>query len=174
VSFLFNPSLISSDLQRTLPKGFVIRPLQVGDCDKGFTKCLGQLTAIGKTSKEEFEKRFELLKERKDYYIVVIEDTKTNQIVATGSVDVLHKLSRSNGEMGQIEDVVVDSTYRDKKFGKFIMEQLKHIGKQVGCYKILLNCNEKNIPFYRKLNFEVKDFNMAWYIPENETRSSKL
>lgn len=38
-SLLFNPSLISQKLQQDLPSGFVLRPLNINDFDKGI-RCL--------------------------------------------------------------------------------------------------------------------------------------
>ena len=37
-AFLFDPSLISQNLQQKLPSGFVLRPLHLEDFDKGSDK----------------------------------------------------------------------------------------------------------------------------------------
>ncbi len=72
-----------------------------------------------------------------------------------------------------LTDIVVDSTYRGKNLGKryhhsdticnSIIEQLKHIGQQKGCYKVLLACLEKNVGFYEKCGLQRKEVSMAYY-----------
>ena len=53
-------------------------------------------------------------------------------------------------KVGHVEDIVVHKDYRKLQFGRFIIEQLKHIGRETGCYKVILDCSEKNVPFYQK------------------------
>ena len=68
-------------------------------------------------------------------------------------------------------DIVTHSDYRGLKLGYYVIETLKFIGKKVGCYKIILDCSEKNIPFYVKCGFTQKEFEMAYYIPENDIKA---
>lgn len=84
------------------------------------------------------------------------------------------KYVHENGLVGHIEDIVVHKEYRKLNFGRYIIDQLKHIGEQVGCYKIILDCSEKNVPFYEKCGFEKKGYEMAWYIEKQQTPKSKL
>jgi len=44
-----------------------------------------------------------------------------------------------------------------------VIEQLKHIGFAQGCYKIILDCNDKNVGFYQKCGFKQKEIQMALY-----------
>jgi glucosamine-phosphate N-acetyltransferase len=61
------------------------------------------------------------------------------------------------------------------KLGYWIIETLKHIGAMAGCYKIILDCSEKNVQFYEKCGFKKKEVEMVWYIPEEKlVKSSKL
>ena len=46
---------ISADIQKTFPEGYLIRPLNVHDYDRGYLDCLAQLTRVGDISKAEFE-----------------------------------------------------------------------------------------------------------------------
>jgi glucosamine-phosphate N-acetyltransferase len=46
-----------------------------------------------------------------------------------------------------------------------IIDQLKSMGNELGVYKIILDCNDKNIDFYEKCGFQKKENCMAWYIP---------
>ncbi|RKP17947.1 acyl-CoA N-acyltransferase [Rozella allomycis CSF55] len=166
---LFSKTLISNELQSTLPKGFILRPLEPSDYEKGFLEVLGQLTVVGNVDKDTFMDQFYYMKNRNnEYFTIVIEDTQRRRVVAAGTVLVERKFVHMIGKVGHIEDIVVNKEYRGQNFGKWIIEQLKHIGKQVGCYKIILDCSEKNVPFYEKCGFTKKEVEMAWYIPEND------
>jgi hypothetical protein len=44
-----------------------------------------------------------------------------------------------------------------------IIDQLKHLGLRAGCYKVILDCAEKNVGFYEKLGFVRKEVQMAHY-----------
>ena len=79
------------------------------------------------------------------------------------------------GLVGHIEDIVTHSEYRGLNLGRLVIETLKGIGKAKGCYKIILDCSEKNVAFYKKCGFAQKEFEMAFYIPENDKQlASKL
>lgn len=45
--------------------------------------------------------------------------------------------------MGHIEDIAVNSNQQGKKLGLRIIQALKFIGAQRGCYKVILDCSEK-------------------------------
>ena len=64
---------------------------------------------------------------------------------------------RSLGLCGHIEDIVVDKSTRGKNLGKRIIELLKSIAQVNGCYKVILDCAEHNVPFYKKCGFNVKE-----------------
>jgi ribosomal protein S18 acetylase RimI-like enzyme len=64
---------------------------------------------------------------------------------------VERKFVHENGLVGHIEDIVVHKDYRKLQFGRFIIDQLTTIGKVTGCYKIILDCSDKNVPFVRSL-----------------------
>lgn len=53
-----------------------------------------------------------------------------------------------------------------------IIEQLKHIGKEVGCYKVILDCSSSNVPFYEKCAFKVKEKQMVIYFEENDASAT--
>jgi glucosamine-phosphate N-acetyltransferase len=45
-----------------------------------------------------------------------------------------------------------------------MIDQLKEMGRSLGVYKIILDCNEKNMGFYERCGFARKELQMAWYI----------
>ncbi|KAI9297045.1 glucosamine 6-phosphate N-acetyltransferase [Neoconidiobolus thromboides FSU 785] len=165
---LFTESLISPEVKEALPKGYVMRPLELGDYDKGYIQCLSQLTVTGNVTRQMFNDNYERILKAGNYYSLVIEDTEQKKIVAAGTLLTECKFIRSCGLAGHIEDIVVHDSQRGKKLGLRVIDALKYIGVKVGCYKIILNCSESNVPFYEKCGFKVKDFQMTIYPAENQ------
>ncbi|GAM23056.1 hypothetical protein SAMD00019534_062310 [Acytostelium subglobosum LB1] len=159
------PSELLIDNQYFNNEGIQFRPLQLTDYDKGFSELLQQLTEA-KFDRAKFVERFlQMKKENDTYFIVVAEDVNKKRIIATGSVVIEKKFIRGCALCGHIEDIVVDQTYRGKNLGLKIIDQLKHIGSQLGCYKLILDCEDKNQKFYEKCGFERKQVMMALYLP---------
>ncbi|KAF9167999.1 Glucosamine-phosphate N-acetyltransferase-like protein [Actinomortierella ambigua] len=188
---LFNPSLIPDSLQALLPPGHVIRPLSKTDWivrdNTSFLSTLEVLTTVGKISYAKFQERFDYLKQHNDhYYTIVIEDRRRNEqgsaetdlaplgqgkIVAAGTVVVERKFIHELGKVGHIEDIAVRADQQGKKLGQRIIESLMSIGAAVGCYKVILDCSEKNVPFYEKCGFERKGVEMGWYVEKNKNQN---
>lgn len=168
---LFPNSLIpSTSLKQWLKPGFIVRALEPNDYNKGFLKVLAMLTTVGSMTKIEFMERYNYFKAHNhEYFTIVIEDVEKSVIVAAGTILVERKFIHNCGLVGHIEDIVSHSDYRGLNLGRIIIEALKGIGKAVGCYKIILDCSDKNVAFYQKCGFEKKEYEMVWYI-----QSSKL
>ncbi|KAJ3308183.1 Glucosamine-phosphate N-acetyltransferase-like protein [Blyttiomyces sp. JEL0837] len=177
---LFDIKYISPDVVKVMPPGYIVRPLAPGDYEKGFLETLGALTTVGKMSKGQFMGGFKNLRSKigkahnHEYFTIVIEDTKTSRVVGAGTIFVERKFVHQNGLVGHIEDIVTAESARGLKLGLLIIETLKYIGKATGCYKIILDCSDKNIPFYVKCGFTQKEYEMVMYIPENDRSSAKL
>lgn len=91
VDTLFSASLISQEVAASLPQGFVIRPLERGDYERGFLDCLRVLTHVGDLTEAQFNERYDEMKEAKGtYFFLVIEHQ--SRIVGTGVVVVEKKL----------------------------------------------------------------------------------
>lgn len=48
-----------------------------------------------------------------------------------------------------------------------VIDQLVHIGTTLGCYKIILDCAEKNVDFYQKCGFQKKEVQMVAYLKKS-------
>ncbi|KAH7703437.1 hypothetical protein AAVH_29385 [Aphelenchoides avenae] len=72
-----------TDFADRMPEGFVMRPLQVSDYDKGFLELLSQLTTVGDVSREKFEAHFRSMKhtDPQAYFVVVIEELRFAAII---------------------------------------------------------------------------------------------
>ena len=85
-----------------------------------------------------------------------------DKIIAFGSLVIEHKI---RGYLsGQIEDVVVDSTYRGKGVGEKLIEEINKKANNVGCYRVSLFCKEELVPFYSKNGYQVNNIVMKkWF-----------
>ncbi|KAJ3039807.1 Glucosamine-phosphate N-acetyltransferase-like protein [Rhizophlyctis rosea] len=135
--YQFPDGLISEDVQKALPPGYLLRPLHIGDYDKGFIPLLGQLSEVGNISKEKYRERFHWLQHRNDvHYTLVIEDVDKERIVGAGSLLLDHKFLHENGIAAHIEDIVVHEDTRGKSLGKWIIKALVHIADERKAYKV--------------------------------------
>ncbi|XP_031624577.1 probable glucosamine 6-phosphate N-acetyltransferase [Contarinia nasturtii] len=130
-----------------------VRPLQVGDYDRGFLQLLSQLTGVGNVTRDEFLSRFHKMKCSGAYYVTVIEDTRINQIIGSATLVIEHKFIHSCGLRAHLEDVVVNNTYRGKQLGKLIVSTVTLLGEYLGCYKMTLECKDKLIQFYTSMGY---------------------
>ncbi|PON83097.1 FkbH domain containing protein [Trema orientale] len=143
---------------------FQVRRLELSDKNKGFIELLQQLTVCDSVTDKDFEDRFqELSSLGDDHVICVIEDDQSGKIIATGSVFIEKKFIRNCGKVGHVEDVVVDSNARGLQLGKQIVGFLTDHAQSVGCYKVILDCNDENRTFYEKCGFKQKEIQMVKY-----------
>lgn len=92
---------------------------------------------------------------------IIILKNKEDIIIGAGTIFNIEKLH--NNSIGQIEDVIITEKYRNMGLGKLIINKLIEIGKtQFKCYKIILNCLDKNIEFYKKCNFNIVGVEMKY------------
>lgn len=73
------------------------------------------------------------------------------------------KLIHGASAVGHIEDVVVTKSLRSKHLGMQIVEKLTELAKKAGCYKVILDADVKNQPFYQKCGFKEKERQMVHY-----------
>jgi predicted N-acetyltransferase YhbS len=45
------------------------------------------------------------------------------------------------------------NTHAGAGLGRIIINKLVAAARELGCYKIILDCEKKNVPFYEKLGF---------------------
>eukprot|EP00053_Salpingoeca_punica_P011039 m.98933 g.98933 ORF g.98933 m.98933 type:complete len:415 (+) comp15568_c0_seq2:186-1430(+) len=152
-STVLNKPLLEAALRtRTTADGLTIRALQEGDYDRKFLELLSQLTVVGDVSREVFLKRLHTAQRLCNPLVIVVEDEE-KRLVASGSVLIEPKFSHGMGFAGHIEDVVVDKNIRGRGLGKLIVQELTQISFAAGCYKVILDCSEENMPFYEKCGF---------------------
>lgn len=141
---------------------FEIDNLSKDDYSIEYFKLLGQLSSIEPEtiSREKFNRFIERLNEC--HMIKVIRNRESKTIVASITIFIEEKLIHNFGKVAHIEDVVVDNSVRGVGLGRRLLELAKlECG---GCYKIILDCSNENVEFYRKCGYEWKGHEMALYI----------
>lgn len=159
-TYLFEPNLICE-----VKFLYRIRPLNENDYENGYMDLLKEFRASTlEETCETFMNVYTHLKHQKSYYIVVVEDVETKQVIGTGTLFIEQKFIHNYGRVGHIEDVVVSTNYRNNGIGKMILQQLKHIGKELNVYKLILNCSTELVPFYKKHGFSLHNSQMSIYL----------
>jgi glucosamine-phosphate N-acetyltransferase len=138
----------------TPPDGVSLRLVEPGDYDRNVLGVLAQLTVVGEVPREVFVARLQKMKERGAQMWVIVDDAGAVRGCATLLVEP--KLIHGCGAVGHIEDVVVDSVCRGRKFGELLISHLCSVAAAEGCYKVILDCDEKNVGFYNKCGFTTK------------------
>ena len=147
-----------------LPEGYFVRRVDEDDYE-GVVDTLKVLTTVGQVSKEQFASVVQYWDSVKlhncsqgggtglKYNPLVIVETVTGEVAATGNIIIEQKLIHDCGLVGHVEDISVSEKHQGKKLGKCLIEQLTDIGMENGCYKIILDCDPKNIKFYEKCGY---------------------
>ncbi len=95
------------------------------------------------------------------YYIAEVD----NFVVGVASLITINKLIRGGNRVGLIEDVAVSKSAGSRGVGTMLIERLKDLAVERGCYKVILNCSEENIEFYKKFDFYQNEVQMRWDRP---------
>lgn len=143
----------------------VIRPVAVDDAvNGGFFEVLSQLTEAPTLPRDQFE-RLLCEQQRQDMRLTLVAvNTSSGRVVGTGSVLIECKFIRGGKPCGHIEDIVVDKAARGANVGKRVISQLVDFCKQRGCYKVILDCADYNVPFYERCGFVTKELQMVQYL----------
>lgn len=147
----------------SLPSHYTIRPLEAADYDRGYLQCLSQLTLVGDVSREQFLRTLDDMQRHSDTYMPIVIVDSNGLVAACGTLVVERKFIHQCGSLAHIEDIVVSGEKRGMGLGKVLIEQLKHLAFKQGCYKITLDCDVNNEPFYSKSDFETKGLQMCIY-----------
>lgn len=139
------------------------RKLSLQDYNSNFFELLNQLSECKKDSISFNDFNNFIKKLNSNHQIFIILDSENNKIIGTGTILIEEKLIHNLSKVAHVEDIVVDSNYRKNGIGKFLIDNLIHYAKNQNCYKIILDCQDKNIPFYQKCGFQQKGLQMAIY-----------
>lgn len=140
-----------------------IRQLILDDLYFGYLECLKPLT-----KKDMFiTDQVEILKERYDagiftYVAIDLDRNSSTSIVGTASLVIVPRFVyyKDRYKAASIEDVSVLEEYQGRGVGQKLVGNLIEEAKMLRCYKVTLNCSEKNKEFYKKLGFSESETQM--------------
>ena len=87
---------------------------------------------------------------------------KNGIVVGFGSIIIESKIR--GGALAHIEDICVAARVQREGYGGLIVKHLVEIAKNSSCYKVILNCEDRSINFYRSIGFQVDGVSMSHLI----------
>ena len=120
---------------------------------------LQQLTYAPHLDNLEFNALISSLKPNHHIYLYI----KDNKVLGTITLLIEQKLIHQGQCVGHIEDLVVDKDYNGMGIAKELLAYAVKISKDNNCYKVILDCDKKLIPFYEKNAFKEKEIQMVQY-----------
>jgi glucosamine-phosphate N-acetyltransferase len=140
----------------------IFRHIESNDYYKDYLTLLKQLTIVEKKKINFIQFKNFVNNLSNKHIIIIIEDN--NKIIGTGTLLIENKVIHNMGLVAHIEDIVIHNNYRKQGLGKKIINELINISIQSNCYKIILDCNEKNVNFYQNSGFKQKEIQMVKYL----------
>jgi len=143
-------------------KNYIARYLELNDYNKDYCNLLEQLTTINNITYDMFNKQFINIDTNENHYIIVIEDLQKKKIIGSGTLLIENKFIHNCKNVGHIEDIVINKQYRNNKLGGKLIKILVNIATKNNCYKVILNCSNNLITYYKKIGFG-KEINSMVY-----------
>jgi glucosamine-phosphate N-acetyltransferase len=134
----------------------VIREIIGPDLAHGFLESLAALAEVNLT----FEEAAEVLRARMRAGIRTYVAYVGDRVVGTASLVIEQKFIHKGGKIGHIEDVAVHPNSRQLRVGSALVRHATQQARKLGCYKVILSCYERLVPFYEGLGFRKHDFGM--------------
>jgi glucosamine-phosphate N-acetyltransferase len=121
---------------------------------------LNQLTESPNIDREIFNNIVLNLKDNHNIFVYILD----NKVVGCITLLIEQKLIHSGKCVAHIEDLVVDVNYKNKKIASSLINYCIEISKKNNCYKIILDCKEELLEFYKKFDFNQQGICMRYSI----------
>ena len=128
--------------------------------ENGFLESLDNLKQTSNLAQNSAKNILKQILENENHIIHVAE--LDGKIVGSTTLLVEHKFIHEGGFVGHIEDVVVTKEFEGHGIGMKLILSLLDVAKERKCYKTILNCEDKLIPFYEKIGFKQKSTEMRF------------
>jgi len=130
-----------------------VQELTAPDLTNGFLESLASLTEVGLTPKEAVDVFRKRLRAGIRTYVALLE----GRVVGTASLLVEQKFIHQGGKAGHIEDVAVHKDHQRQGIGTLLVRHCTEEARKHGCYKVILNCFERLVPFYARIGYHQQD-----------------
>jgi len=138
----------------------IIRKIIESDLENGFLESLDNLRQTSSLEQNSVRNILKKILENENHIIHVAE--LNGKIVGSTTLLIEQKFIHEGGFVGHIEDVVVNKEFEGQGIGMKLVLSLLDVAKEKKCYKTILNCEDKLIPFYEKIGFKQKSTEMRF------------
>ena len=138
----------------------IIRKIIESDLENGFLESLDNLRQTSNLEQNSVRNILKKILENENHIIHVAE--LNGKIVGSTTLLIEQKFIHEGGFVGHIEDVVVNKEFEGHGIGMKLVLSLLDVAKEKKCYKTILNCEDKLIPFYEKIGFKQKSTEMRF------------
>ena len=138
----------------------IIRKIIESDLENGFLESLDNLRQTSNLEQNSVRNILKKILENENHIIHVAE--LNGKIVGSTTLLIEQKFIHEGGFVGHIEDVVVNKKFEGRGIGMKLVLSLLDVAKEKKCYKTILNCEDKLIPFYEKIGFKQKSIEMRF------------
>ncbi len=138
---------------------YKVRELRDADFDKGFLETLSNLSDLDGLFPKEGRKIFSVMK-RDPLYHVFVAVASDGQVIGATTLLVEQKFIHRGGLVGHIEDVAVRKGHEGKGVGGSVVGAAVEKARELGCYKVILDCKSDLVDFYKKLGFRTHEVEM--------------
>ena len=138
----------------------IIREIIESDLENGFLESLDHLRQSSNLEPNSARNILKKILENENHIIHVAE--LNGNIVGSTTLLIEQKFIHEGGLVGHIEDVVVNKEFEGHGIGMKLVLSLLDVAKEKKCYKTILNCEDKLLPFYEKIGFKQKSTEMRF------------
>jgi glucosamine-phosphate N-acetyltransferase len=138
----------------------IIRKIKESDLNNGFLESLDNLKIASNQSEKKARAILKKITANPNHVIFVA--VLNDRIVGSTTILIEQKFIHNGGLVGHIEDVVVSKEHEGKGIGFKIIQAVLEYAKNQGCYKTILDCDDKVKPFYERLGFKLHSNGMRF------------
>lgn len=142
---------------------FEVREISSTDLRRDFFETLSNLAEVGRISEDpqNAKKIFHEIKSH-PFYKIFVAVKNDGEIIGSNTLLIEQKFIHNGGKVGHIEDVVTKKGYEGMGIGTALVSGSLRFAKQMKCYKVILDCSEENMPFYKKIGFKEHGISMRY------------
>jgi glucosamine-phosphate N-acetyltransferase len=142
---------MSAAVESTLP--LTISEMTGPDLTNGLLETLASLAEVGLTAAEADD----VFRNRLRMGALTFVARAGHRVVGTVSLLLEQKFIHGGRYVGHIEDVAVHRDYQQQGVGSALVRHATEEARRHGCYKVILNCYERLVPFYERLGYRPHD-----------------
>jgi glucosamine-phosphate N-acetyltransferase len=138
----------------------LVRKITESDLENGFLESLDSLRQASDIDRKKAKSILQKISQNPDHVIFVA--VSGGRVVGATTLLIEQKFIHGGGKVGHIEDVVVSKDSQGSGIGEKIIRFVLDYAKKQGCYKTILDCDDKVKPFYEKIGFEAHSNGMRY------------